>query len=156
MAYPENMKRRDFLGATIAAISCAAGWSGPLYAQDTQVRVFKDPSCGCCGEWIKHLAAAGFIVEALDRSDMTNVKTAYGVPGNLQSCHTAVIGRYVIEGHVPVADIERLLSEEPSSLGLAVPGMPIGSPGMEVGDEREPYDVILFGSDGTQSVYARY
>ena len=122
----------------------------------TTATVYKDPNCGCCNKWIEHLTRADFVVDAFNREDMTQVKAELGVPNALESCHTALIDGYVVEGHVPVADIERLLTERPDALGLAVPGMPVGSPGMEYGDEREPYEVVLFGSDGQQSVFARH
>lgn len=118
------------------------------------VTVSKDPSCGCCGGWIAHLRASGFSVTAHDTTDMSAVKTRLGVPAHLVSCHTAEVGGYVIEGHVPASAIKRLLSERPAGRGLAAPGMPQGSPGME-GGAVETYDVILFGG-ASETVFARY
>jgi hypothetical protein len=118
------------------------------------MRVHKDPNCGCCGGWIDHLRAAGFAVTAIDTDRMSAVKARLGVPAELASCHTAELGDYVIEGHVPAAAIDRLLAERPRAKGLAAPGMPIGSPGME-GGEPEIYDVMLFGPDGSRS-FGRY
>lgn len=120
------------------------------------ITVQKDPNCGCCGNWIKHLEEAGFHVTAHDNEDMEAVKANQGVPEALHSCHTGIVDGYVIEGHVPAADIVRLLAERPKAHGLSVPGMPLGSPGMDYGDEKDPYDVILFSEDGKQSVFASH
>jgi hypothetical protein len=118
--------------------------------------VTKDPNCGCCTGWVKHVRAAGFTVEVIESSELNRLKTRLGVPDALASCHTAEIGGYVIEGHVPPAAIKRLLAEKPAGKGLAVPGMPVGSPGMEVEDvEPDTYEVVLFGPSG-QRTYARY
>ncbi|MFC1460830.1 DUF411 domain-containing protein [Microvirga arabica] len=118
--------------------------------------VTKDPNCGCCTGWVKHVRAAGFNVEVLESSEVNRLKARLGVPEALASCHTAEIGGYVIEGHVPPAAIKRLLAEKPEGKGLAVPGMPVGSPGMEVeGVEPDTYEVVLFGPSG-QRTYARY
>jgi hypothetical protein len=106
--------------------------------------VYKSPTCGCCAAWVDHLEAEGFTVDVHDREDMNTVKSLLGVPRELASCHTATIGDYVIEGHVAATEIKRLLAEKPAALGLAVPGMPIGSPGMEMDDKRMPYDTLLF------------
>lgn len=124
-------------------------------AEAVTITVNKSPTCGCCKLWIEHLRAEGFLVEALDSDDMTAVKKRYEVPQNMQSCHTAVVDGYVIEGHVPAADIRRLLAEAPDANGLAVPGMPVGSPGMEYGDRVDPYKVMLFDRD-TFSVFSSY
>ena len=118
------------------------------------VTVYKSPTCGCCSLWVDHLAASGFEVRAVDREDMAAVKDSLGVPNELGSCHTATVGDYVVEGHVPAEHVARLLAERPDARGLAVPGMPIGSPGMEVGDRVDPYDVIVFDEGGEGSVFA--
>ena len=115
--------------------------------------VYKSPTCGCCSLWGRHLEAEGFEVVAVDRDDMTVVKDSLGVPGDLASCHTAVIDGYVVEGHVPAASIRRLLDERPDARGLAVPGMPLGSPGMEQGDRRQSYDVLLVDRNGEAVVF---
>jgi len=130
------------------------GLALPTFA--AEVTVYKSPTCGCCKEWIKHLQANGFSVTAHDVTDVARYKTANGVPVTLGSCHTATVGGYVIEGHVPAADVKRLLKERPPVRGLAVPGMPIGSPGMEQGAHKERYDVLTFDKDGKTSVYSRY
>ena len=116
------------------------------------IKVVKSPTCGCCAKWIEHLQAAGFKVEVENSNDMARVKAAAGVPPAVQSCHTATIGDYVIEGHVPVETIVRLMRERPHVKGLAVPGMPVGSQGMEMGGRVDPYDVIAFDGAKT-SVY---
>ena len=110
------------------------------------VSVTKDPSCGCCDGWVAHIEAAGFPVRVVESTDMDSLKQRLGVPAELASCHTAEVGGYVVEGHVPAAAIRRLLAERPDATGLAVPGMPAGSPGMDFpGVDPEPYEVFLFG-----------
>jgi hypothetical protein len=130
----------------------------PLRAAERmpKVAVTKDPSCGCCGGWVEHLKQAGFSVEVTGATDVNRAKIRLGVPQALAACHTAEVDGYVIEGHVPAAAIKQLLAERPQAKGLAVPGMPVGSPGMEVeGSEPEIYAVILFGLSG-QRTFGRY
>jgi len=122
----------------------------------SEVVVWKSPDCGCCGKWVEHLRANGFRVVVHDTNELTPVKQSHGVPDNLQACHTAEIDGYTIEGHVPAAEVKRLLADKPKARGLAVAGMPIGSPGMEQGSAREAYDVVLFDDQRRQSVYRRY
>jgi hypothetical protein len=118
--------------------------------------VSKDPGCGCCTGWVEHVRGAGIQVDVIDTRELDAVKRRLGVPSELAACHTAELSGYVIEGHVPAAAIKRLLMERPSAKGVAVPGMPIGSPGMEVaGQPDEIYDVILFGPAGQQR-FARF
>ena len=129
----------------------------PLSARATErprVTVHKDPGCGCCTGWVEHLEAAGFPVTANNTPRMNAVKARLGVPHELAACHTAEVAGYVIEGHVPAAAIDRLLAERPAAKGLAVPGMPVGSPGME-GGEPEIYDVVLFGP-GESRVFGKF
>ena len=135
------------LGAALTA--CAA--------QAASLTMYRDANCGCCLAWAGHIErGGGHDVEAVNHADMAAVKAAHGVPADLLSCHTAVVDGYVIEGHVPVADIERLLAERPEGVaGLAVAGMPVGSPGMEHGDHRQAYQVIAFGPDG-RKVWSSY
>jgi hypothetical protein len=122
----------------------------------TTVTVTKDPNCGCCGAWVEHLKAEGFAVEVTETAAVNRVKAKLGVPSELASCHTAEVEGYVIEGHVPAAAVRRLLAEKPQATGLAVPGMPVGSPGMEVaGAPADTYDVVLFGTFGKR-VFARF
>lgn len=123
----------------------AMGSLGIYVAQGTPVlKVYKDRACGCCRKWASHIEDAGIAVRVVDTDDMMAIKRRLGVPDDLQSCHTAEISGYVIEGHVPAAAVKRLLSEAPEASGLAVPGMPVGSPGME-GGAPEVYDIVLFG-----------
>jgi hypothetical protein len=121
------------------------------------VIVHNDPNCGCCGAWISHLRAAGFPVEVRDSGDLIPIKEQFGVPADKRSCHTAEVGGYFVEGHVPAADIKRLLAEKPDAKGLAVPGMPAGSPGMASPDGTvQPYTVELIARDGSSSVFAQH
>ena len=121
------------------------------------ITVYKDPSCGCCTKWVSHLQTNGFAPEVHDRSDMDALKDSLGVPAALRSCHTAVVGKYVIEGHVPAADLKRLLIAKPAgTLGLAAPGMPAGSPGMEMGNRSDRYAVVAFGAAGSTRVFAQH
>ncbi len=119
--------------------------------------VYKDPNCGCCTKWIEHLRASGLQPAVHDRTDMDALKDGLGVPPSLRSCHTAVAGKYVVEGHVPAADIKRLIKTAPKGIiGIAVPGMPVGSPGMEMGGRSDRYDVIAFSATGTTTTFARH
>ena len=121
-----------------------------------ELTVYRSPTCGCCGTWIEHAEAAGFTVKDEVTEDMAAIKAQYGVPQNLTSCHTTVVGDYVIEGHIPVEDVQRLLVEQPDIAGIAVPGMPIGSPGMESGDYVEPYTVFSFTESGETATFAEH
>ena len=134
--------------------SAAAAESGAelVALSDATITVYKSPTCGCCGKWVAHLRAAGFNVQVEDREDMMAVKEEQGLPPGLTSCHTAVVDGYVVEGHVPADVVARMLSERPDVAGITVPGMPIGSPGME-GENPVPYDVLAFSSDGRTEVY---
>jgi len=130
----------------------------PAWAADglPKITVHRDPNCGCCGAWVAHLKAAGFPVDLIETADLNRVKARIGVPHNLAACHTAEVAGYVVEGHVPAGAIKRLLAERPDAKGLAVPGMPVGSPGMDVeGTAPETYEVILFDPAG-QRPFARY
>ncbi len=122
-------------------------------ANAADVVVYKSPTCGCCKNWISHLEENGFTVEAHNERNMNPIKSELGVPRHLQSCHTAKVGGYIVEGHVPAEEIARLLKEKPAVKGLAVPGMPMGSPGME-GPRKDAYDVLTFEKNGKTSVYA--
>lgn len=149
-----RLSRRTLLGAlgalTLAGTSRAGAQTLP------PVVVHKDPSCGCCGAWVDHLRGAGFQVSVTETDEMTAIKARLGVPQKLASCHTAEVGGYTIEGHVPADEIKRLLAERPAAKGLAVPGMPVGSPGMEVaGANPDRYEVVLFGQEG-QRTFAQY
>lgn len=122
-------------------------------AEAADIVVYKSPTCGCCTEWVSHLEKNGFSVEIHNRRTMNPIKAKFGVPPHLQSCHTAEVDGYIIEGHVPADDIVRLLREKPAIKGLAVPGMPMGSPGME-GPRSDPYDVLTFEENGRTSTYS--
>jgi len=122
--------------------------------QTPVVTVYKSPTCGCCSEWVEHMKANGFEVRAVDLDDLTEVKQASGVPIPLRTCHTALVGDYVIEGHVPADLVKKMLAEKPNAAGLAVSGMPMGSPGME-GTPKQAYDVLLFQKNGKTTVFAK-
>jgi len=150
-----HMTRRSLV--TSLAAGALLAHSHALRAQDLpEIVVSKDPTCGCCTGWVDHLRQAGFTAEVVETSEINRVKVRLGVPEDLASCHTAEIGGYVIEGHVPADAIKRLLAEKPAGKGLAVAGMPMGSPGMEMdGMAPETYEVVLFGPDGRKT-FARY
>ncbi|MDT8449150.1 MAG: DUF411 domain-containing protein [Wenzhouxiangellaceae bacterium] len=118
--------------------------------------VYHDSSCGCCGKWMAHMREAGFAIRSETGDDLRSVKQRFNIPGSLQSCHTAVVGGYAIEGHVPASDVQRLLAEKPDVAGIAVPGMPLGSPGMEYGEQRQAFDVVAFDKSGQTSVFNHY
>jgi hypothetical protein len=149
------MTRRSLVTGLAACALLA--YSRPLRAQVLpKIVVSKDPACGCCTSWIDHLRQAGFSADVIETSEINRVKVRLGVPQDLASCHTAEIGGYVIEGHVPADAIKRLLAEKPAGRGLAVAGMPMGSPGMEMeGMAPETYEVVLFGPEGPKT-FARY
>ena len=141
-------------GATEAGAVEAVTLPATLVSDAPTMTVYKSPTCGCCAMWVEHMEAAGFDVVTEDRDDMAAVKDSLGLPSDLSSCHTGVIDGYVVEGHVPAEHVARLLDESPEAFGLAVPGMPIGSPGMEMGDRRDPYDVLVVGESGEAAVFA--
>jgi hypothetical protein len=126
----------------------------PAEGQPT-VTVYKTATCGCCAKWVDHMRAAGFEVKATDVDNIGEVKSTYGVPSELGSCHTSLVGGYVVEGHVPADVVSRMLREKPKVAGIAVPGMPIGSPGMEQPGPRRPYEIIAFERGGKATVYDR-
>lgn len=147
------------LGIVLALVGLGAyTWWGRTQAAAAlpTVTVYQSPTCGCCSKWVDHLRANGFEVTAEHRTDMSVVKAELGVPYRLTSCHTARVGDYVVEGHVPADDIKRLLRDRPPVAGLTVPGMPVGSPGMEQGARQDPYDVLAFTDGGGVGVFARY
>jgi hypothetical protein len=137
------------LGLLMAATSAGFGQAA------TPVTMYKQVGCGCCSIWAEHLRKAGFKVSSMEMPDLDRIKTAYGVPRAVQTCHTAVIDGYVVEGHVPVDAIQKLLKERPRIAGIGVAGMPIGSPGMESGSRKDAYDVVAFDRDGKTSVYLK-
>lgn len=134
----------------------AANGTQPEATAAAQMVVHKNASCGCCGKWIEHMEHSGFEVTAQNVDNLGPIKERVGVPHGMGSCHTAEVGGYFIEGHVPADAVKRLLAEKPKAKGLTVPGMPIGSPGMESGDRVDPYEVHLVHEDGTTSVFEKY
>ncbi|HEX6627941.1 MAG TPA: DUF411 domain-containing protein [Gemmatimonadaceae bacterium] len=153
------MTRRSFrffaVAVCAAALSVVTAAAPTVAPKKPTITVYKDPSCGCCKNWIEHLIKHGYRVDAKDSPDMAQIKNTLGVPGDLKSCHTAVVDGYLIEGHVPAADIDRLLATKPKIKGLAVPGMPMGSPGME-GPTKQHYQVLAFDRTGKARVFASY
>ena len=154
-----NMMNRRFLLQILVSLAGAATLAPSLMAQTRpKVEVWKDPDCGCCKDWVSHLEANGFQVSVHD-SGNAEARTRLGVPDKLGSCHTGQVGGYALEGHVPARDIKRLLKERPKAVGLAVPGMPVGSPGMdgpEYKGRKDPYDVLLIQANGSSKVYQSY
>jgi hypothetical protein len=147
-----------FSRLSVAVLAASLWFSPALAAAENTVEVWKSATCECCINWVKHLEANGFAVKVndTDRSTLDRIKRQAGIGEQLASCHTAKIGRYMIEGHVPAPDIKHLITDGPDAVGLTVPGMPIGSPGMEQGSETEPYDVLLMKQDGTTEVFASH
>ena len=143
------MRTRIGLAALALVVSLIS--TGVDAQKPIPVQVYKDAFCGCCANWVEHLKRAGFAATAENVANMNALKDKHGVPAKTRSCHTALVGGYVIEGHVPAAEIQRLLKEKPKVAGLAVPGMPIGSPGME-GPNARPYDVLTFDKTGKTAV----
>lgn len=145
------MKRRHFsaLLAGSLGVHLFAAAAAPV------IDVYKSASCGCCTDWVKHLEANGFDVKAHNVANPSDYREKFGIPQELGSCHTALVQGYAMEGHIPAADIKRLLQERPKATGLAVPSMPLGSPGME-GHRSDPYDVFLVQADGRYSTYRHY
>jgi hypothetical protein len=149
-------RRALMIGAAQASVAITLSWPSQSAENLPKMVVTHDPSCGCCGVWIAHVKAAGFPIEVVRTAKLSPLKASLGVPESLTSCHTAQVGGYVIEGHVPADAIKRLLVERPKATGLAVADMPIGSPGMEMpGTPPEIYDVVLFAPD-SQRAFARY
>ena len=150
------MQRRQLLQLMAGGLALAA--AATPAQQRTLVEVWKDPNCGCCADWVKHLEAQGFQVKVNDTGN-TAARKRLGIPEKLGSCHTALVAGYALEGHVPASDIRRLLKEKPQAVGLAVPGMPVGSPGMDgpaYGGRVDPYEVLLVGKDGSTRVFQRH
>ncbi len=139
----------------LRAASAAMLLAGPAIAAREVIEVYNSPNCGCCNKWTEHLRANAFEVKAHDVGDTSVSRAMLGVPVALGTCHTGRVGGYLIEGHVPAKDIQRLLRERPGAAGLAVPGMPRGSPGMEA-DVKDPYDVLVFQRDGRYAIYQCY
>lgn len=139
---------------SVSAPASTATPSTTSASATASVKVYKSPTCACCGKWVDHLDGAGFTSKVHDTQDLNSIKASYQIPPRYQSCHTALIDDYVFEGHIPASIIQKFLAEKPAgSLGLTVPGMPVGSPGMEMGNRYDDYDVLLLKNDGTTEVY---
>lgn len=153
--YPARLRE---LRRTLSMLACAAalGLATPAFASPDEVVMYKDPNCGCCGKWAEHMRSAGFAVKEVASARMDLVKQEAGVPEALGSCHTAKVGGYVVEGHVPAADVRRMLAEKPAIRGLSAPGMPLGSPGMEGPYPAERYDVVSFDAQGRSAVFSKH
>jgi hypothetical protein len=147
------MNRRSFL--LVAVSSGLLTHALPVEAATTQI-FYRSPGCGCCHIWAQKMNTAGLPVTLEDTANLSSVSDSLGVPVDLQGCHVGQIGGYVISGHVPPEDIKRLMQEKPNARGILVAGMPVGSPGMEMGEEIKPYDVLLLMTDGTTKVFASY
>jgi hypothetical protein len=143
--------RLALAAALVAAVSVS-----PALAAGEEVTMYKDPNCGCCGKWAEHMRENGFKVKEIASAQMSEVKRSAGVPQALGSCHTAKVGGYVVEGHVPAADVKRMLTEQPKIVGISVPGMPMGSPGMKGPYPADRYKVVRFRSDGSHGVFASH
>ena len=142
------------MGALVVAVPTGLVL-GAVARDDNDIEIWKSPTCGCCGNWVTHMRTNGFRPVIHDVEDVSPIKRQHGVPVALESCHTGIVGGYAIEGHVPADVVRALLKQRPAVLGIAVPGMPVGSPGMEMGGRRDKYDVIAFTKAGTTSVFAK-
>jgi hypothetical protein len=154
----KDLRQALALGSALFALALTTGAAATPAnpaPKETKITVYKDPSCGCCKNWIEHLIKHGYRVDAKDTPAMAEIKRTLGVPPALTACHTAVVNGYLIEGHVPAADIAKLLKEKPKVAGLAVPGMPMGAPGME-GPGQQHYQVLAFDKNGKARVFASY
>jgi hypothetical protein len=149
---PAMLTRRDFFLASAAALVARRAVSAAV--APSVVTVYKDAGCECCGRWVKHLSSHGFVVSVRDVLNVDEIKRTMLVPTDLVSCHTAVVGAYVVEGHVPADVIKKMLAEKPAIQGISAPGMPSGSPGMETTAKADKYDIIAFTRDGKKRVYA--
>ncbi len=149
------MSARTAIAAVVLTLGVAAGVIVTAQSSGQSIVVYKTPTCGCCSKWVEHLQANGFTVMAQNRDDLTPIRQQHGVPPRLTSCHTALVGSYIVEGHVPADDVKKLLAEKPQIKGIAVPGMPLGSPGME-SPTPQKYDTLAFTADGKTSVFARH
>lgn len=142
-----------------SAMSPASVWNQetePNYAGVKEMTVYRSPNCGCCGGWIEHAKQHGFQVTDIKTDDIETIKQQYNLPSQLASCHTTIVDGYVMEGHIPVDDIKRFLTQKPNFAGLAVPGMPVGTPGMEAGDMKQPFEVVAFNNSGEVEVFKEY
>lgn len=149
-----TLKLRSTLTSALVALTLSV--TAQAEPAPATVTVYKSPTCGCCGDWVKHLEDNDFEVLVRDTQNLNPIKVEAGLTPALASCHTAFVGGYVIEGHVPASDIRRLLEQAPDARGLSVPGMPVGSPGMEMGDRQDAYQVLMFNDEGQTRVFSSY
>lgn len=149
------LSRRSFLLSAAALVVARRALPAAVASPPSVLTVYKDPNCGCCQKWVEHMSKAGFVLQIRDVKNMDEVKKMMNVPTELQSCHTGIIDKYVIEGHVPADVVKKFLAEKPAMLGIAVGGMPVGSPGMEMGSRVDHYDVVAFDRAGKTKVYAK-
>lgn len=160
--HSSNPARRRLLRSLAAFAAAPLGLSVARAVQaaaPVAIQLWQSPTCGCCDEWIRHVEAAGFKVNLTEVPDTNEIRARLGIPAALGSCHTGIVGGYVLEGHVPARELKRLLAEKPKALGIVVPGMPLGSPGMDgpaTMGEKDPYDVLLVQADGSTHVFASY
>ena len=145
------LSRRVLLAAAPALTAAGTAWAAP----ENRLTAYKTPWCGCGGGWISHMRQAGWTVEVIEHEALAPIRARHGIPDRLASCHTAVVGAYAVEGHVPAGDVDRLLRERPAARALSAPGMPAGSPGMEAAG-REPYTTMLILNDGSTRVFGRH
>ena len=148
------MKKHTLALGLMAALGFSTTALAAAAAQN--IHVYKSPTCGCCTAWVKHLEENGFEVEVTETNNLNPIKAEAGLTPALASCHTAFVGDYVIEGHVPASDIQRLIAEAPKAAGLSVPGMPMGSPGMDMGNRQDHYRVMMFNDAGQTRVFSQY
>ena len=153
-----SLNRRNFVSAALATFASIGVLQalGAKAATYPAIKAYRNPGCGCCEKWAGQLKQAGFAITMEDDPELEKRRVAAGVPADIAGCHTALMGDYIIEGHVPVDDIKRLLAEKPIARGLAVPGMPAESPGMENGGKPDAFTVFLFKTDGTKTTYAQH
>jgi len=151
----KGKKAYILLAALSFVVIISLGFQNTKSVSAADIIVYKSPTCGCCKKWVKHLESAGFNVESVNKTNMNPIKNKFGVKKQYQSCHTAKIGKYFIEGHVPASDIKKLLKQNPDAKGLAVPGMPMGSPGME-GHRKDRYSVLLINNKNKSTVFSEY
>jgi len=155
MLRPRLLVVMGLVGLGLGLLGAAVAETAPKPATKEEVTVYKSSTCECCKKWVEHLQAAGFTVNVHDEANMAQIKDDAGVPEAARSCHTAKVGKYLVEGHVPADLIVKMLTERPNIAGIAAPGMPVGSPGMERGDAKPPYDIVSFTKDGKTEVYAK-
>ncbi|MDO9599285.1 MAG: DUF411 domain-containing protein [Azoarcus sp.] len=153
---PSPFSRRLLVLTALVATLVGAAAMAPAFATGDELTMYKDPNCGCCGKWAEHMRANGFKVKEISTPKMGEIKREAGVPQALGSCHTARVGGYIVEGHVPAADVKRMLADKPKIIGISAPGMPQGSPGMEGPYPADRYDVVSFDRDGATKVFSSH